>query len=63
MTYDFFLPGLIIDALEHGDGNYLKAWAEELVAQNIQVVNMLGCHDGIPLLDLKGLLPDERIQN
>ncbi len=24
---------------------------------------MLGCHDGIPLLDLKGLLPEERIQN
>lgn len=62
MTYDFFLPGLIIDALEHGDGHYLKAWAEELVEQNIHVINMLGCHDGIPLLDLKGLLPDERIQ-
>ena len=25
-------------------------------------LNMLGCHDGIPLLDLKGLLPEERIQ-
>ena len=24
---------------------------------------MLGCHDGIPLLDLKGLLSEERIQN
>ena len=24
---------------------------------------MLGCHDGIPLLDLKGLLPEERIQS
>lgn len=24
---------------------------------------MLGCHDGIPLLDLKGLLADELIQN
>lgn len=62
MTYDFFLPGLIIDALEHSDGSYLQAWAEELMIQKIQVVNMLGCHDGIPLLDLKGLLPDERIR-
>lgn len=62
MTYDFFLPGLIIDALEHSDGSYLQAWAEELMTQKIQVVNMLGCHDGIPLLDLKGLLPDERIR-
>ena len=24
---------------------------------------MLGCHDGIPLLDLKGLLPEEEIQS
>lgn len=62
MTYDFFLPGLIIDALESGSGEYLKKWAEELVEKKIHVVNMLGCHDGIPLLDLKGFLPDERIQ-
>lgn len=25
-------------------------------------MNMLGCHDGIPLLDLKGILAEERIQ-
>ena len=62
MTYDFFLPGLIIDALESGDGSHLKNWADELCEKNIRVVNMLGCHDGIPLLDLKGILPDERIQ-
>jgi sucrose phosphorylase len=30
--------------------------------KDIRVVNMLGCHDGIPLLDLKGLLSDEQIQ-
>ncbi len=63
MTYDFFLPGLMIDALESGDGSHLKNWAEEICAKKISVVNMLGCHDGIPLLDLKGLLPDERIQS
>ena len=62
MTYDFFLPGLIIDALENGSGSRLKEWAEELIEQKIQVVNMLGCHDGIPLLDLKGLIPEERIE-
>lgn len=61
MTYDFFLPGLIIDALERGCGDVLAAWADELTAKNIRVVNMLGCHDGIPLLDLKGMLPEERI--
>jgi sucrose phosphorylase len=63
MTYDFFLPGLIIDALESGDGKHLFDWAKELIEKDIHTVNMLGCHDGIPLLDLKGLLSEERIQN
>lgn len=62
LTYDFFLPGLIIDAIEKRDVRWLKAWGEELIRDKIQTVNMLGCHDGIPLLDLKGLLPEERIQ-
>ena len=62
MTYDFFLPGLILDAIENHDGGYLKAWAEEQQAKGIRAVNMLGCHDGIPMLDLKGLIPEERIQ-
>jgi len=62
MTYDFFLPGLIIDALESSSGERLAAWAQELWDKKIRTVNMLGCHDGIPMLDLKGMLPDERIQ-
>jgi sucrose phosphorylase len=62
LTYDFFLPGLILDALEHHDGSYLAAWALEQTRKGIRTVNMLGCHDGIPLLDLEGLLPDGRIQ-
>ena len=62
MTYDFFLPGLIIDALEYQTGEYLKKWAQELMEKKIHVVNMLGCHDGIPLLDLAGMLPEERIE-
>lgn len=63
MTYDFFIPGLIIDAFEQQSGEVLKKWADELVEKKIQVVNMLGCHDGIPLLDLKGLISEERIQS
>jgi sucrose phosphorylase len=62
MTYDFFLPGLVIDALETGNGATLQRWAMELSENHIQTVNMLGCHDGIPLLDLKGLLPEKRIE-
>ena len=62
MTYDFFLPGLIIDAFESGDGTTIIGWANELIDKKIRTVNMLGCHDGIPLLDLKGLIPEERIE-
>ena len=63
MVYDFFLPGLLIDAFIRKNGTYLKKWADEVIENKISTVNMLGCHDGIPLLDLKGLLPDEDIQN
>lgn len=63
MTYDFFLPGLVIDAIENKRSTYLAAWARELVETDIKVVNMLGCHDGIPLLDLKGILSETDIQN
>lgn len=62
MTYDFFLPGLLIYAIEKQDGTLLARWANELTAENIRTVNMLGCHDGIPLLDLKGILPEDEIQ-
>jgi hypothetical protein len=63
MTYDFFLPGLVIDALARTRRVGAQAgWIRELVAKQIRTVNMLGCHDGIPLLDLKGLLDDEHIE-
>ncbi|MBO4679939.1 MAG: glycosidase [Lachnospiraceae bacterium] len=62
MVYDFFLPGLLIDAFIRKNGSYLKKWADEVTGKGIKVVNMLGCHDGIPLLDLKGMLPEEDIQ-
>jgi sucrose phosphorylase len=62
MTYDFFLPGLIIDALERNTNEFLIKWIRDLEEKGIRVVNMLGCHDGIPLLDLKGLIADEQIE-
>jgi len=63
MTYDFFLPGLVIDALENNTNESLIRWIRDIQEKGIRVVNMLGCHDGIPLLDLKGLLADEQIQS
>ena len=62
MTYDFFLPGLVIDAIENQDATMLVRWAKEILDKGLRTVNMLGCHDGIPMLDLKGLIPEERIQ-
>ena len=70
--YDFFLPGLVIDALDRGTNKHLLRWIRELVTKDIKTINMLGCHDGIPVLDLSGkeiygvskdgLLSDEQIE-
>jgi sucrose phosphorylase len=70
--YDFFLPGLVIDALDRGTNKHLLRWIGEVVTKGIQTVNMLGCHDGIPVLDIggqeiygvshKGLLSDTQIE-
>ncbi len=62
MTYDFFLPGLLIDAIDRAKPDTLVSWANEIFESSIKTVNMLGCHDGIPVLDLKGLLDDNEIQ-
>ncbi len=61
VTYDYFLPALMLDALLTGDPAYLCRWANEQRDQGIRTINMLGCHDGIPVRDLRGLLPDERL--
>ncbi len=52
--YDFFLPGLVIHTLEKANSSALIRWAKEIVSKGYKTVNMLGCHDGIPVLDLKG---------
>ena len=52
--YDFFLPGLTIHTIENQTSKALLSWAKEIVAKGYKTVNMLGCHDGIPVLDLKG---------
>lgn len=72
VIYDFFLPGLTIHAIEKGTNKALLSWAKEIITKGYKTVNMLGCHDGIPVLDLKGksvkgvyqkgLLEDEAIE-
>ena len=70
-VYDFFLPGLVIDALDRGRNKALLHWIADINEKGLQTINMLGCHDGIPVLDLRGkqvngsaragLLSDKRI--
>ena len=52
--YDFFFPGLVIDALDRGSNEALLRWIGDIEARGLQTINMLGCHDGIPVLDLRG---------
>ncbi|MDB4409482.1 glycosidase [Gammaproteobacteria bacterium] len=52
--YDFFFPGLVIDALDRGSNRHLLRWIREILEKDIKTINMLGCHDGIPVLDLRG---------
>ena len=52
--YDFFLPGLMIHTLETGNNKALLTWINEIINKGYKTINMLGCHDGIPVLDLKG---------
>jgi sucrose phosphorylase len=60
--YDFFLPGLLLDALDRGRNIYLLRWIDEIRSKGILTVNMLGCHDGIPVLDLDGFSGEEGYQ-
>jgi len=71
--YDFFLPGLNIHTIENKDKSPLLLWADEIQQKGFKLINMLGCHDGIPLLDLdggpeqsesgKGLLTTDQIED
>ena len=56
--YDFFFPGLVIHTLDEGDNEALLRWIADIQSKGLQTINMLGSHDGIPVLDLKGKLAD-----
>lgn len=70
--YDFFFPGLVIHALDRGNNAALLHWISDILSLGLKTINMLGSHDGIPVLDLKGkqvdgsyregLLSDEQIE-
>lgn len=56
--YDFALPVLVLHALYNGEGRYLKKWLEMSPKKQFTT---LDTHDGIGIVDVKDLLPDEEI--
>ena len=58
-TYDFVLPGLLLDAFLTGDP---KSLAQHLARSPERQFTMLDCHDGIPVRpDLDGALAPDRM--
>ncbi len=58
-TYDFVLPGLVLQALENGDGRRLR---DHLQRSPRRQFTNLDCHDGIPVRpDLDGILDVEEM--
>ena len=57
-VYDFALPMLLINALYYGQSKYLKHW---LTICPRKQFTTLDTHDGIGVVDVRGLLPDEEI--
>lgn len=57
-VYDFALPMLLLNALYYGQSQYLKSWLEICPRKQFTT---LDTHDGIGVVDVKDLLPDEEI--
>ncbi|MGN1404123.1 MAG: sucrose phosphorylase [Ruminococcus sp.] len=57
--YDFALPVLTLHALYNHTGEYLKNWMEQCPMKQFTT---LDTHDGIGIVDVKDLLPDEEIE-
>jgi len=55
-VYDFALPMLVLHALYFADGDYLKNW---LKIRPDKQITTLDTHDGIGVIDVKGLIPEK----
>lgn len=58
-VYDFALPMLLINAIYFGNTKYLKNW---LNICPMKQFTTLDTHDGIGVVDVKDLLPDDEIE-
>lgn len=57
-VYDFALPMLLINSLYYGNTSYLKNWLNICPRKQFTT---LDTHDGIGVVDVKDLLPDDEI--
>lgn len=58
--YDFALPVITLHALFNHTGKYLKKWLEMCPMKQFTT---LDTHDGIGIVDVKNLIPDDEIEN
>lgn len=57
-VYDFALPFLLLNALYYGQSKYLKHWLDICPRKQFTT---LDTHDGIGVVDVKDLLPEDEI--
>lgn len=64
IVYQFSLPPLVAHAILTGNGDYLSRWAESLFSPSMKTtfLNFTASHDGIGVIPLVGILPDEERQ-
>lgn len=64
MVYNFALPPLVLHAFYREDATWLSNWAERLEypSASTTFLNILDTHDGIGVLGVNGILPDEEVE-
>ena len=58
-VYDFALPMLLLNAIYYGNTQYLADWLDR---SPVHQFTTLDTHDGIGVVDVKDLLPDDEIE-
>ncbi|HAD06853.1 MAG TPA: hypothetical protein DCE76_06805 [Anaerolineaceae bacterium] len=63
LVYNFALPPLVLHAVQFQNARYLSRWASELNLPSEQTAffNFLASHDGVGVNPVRGILPEEEI--
>lgn len=64
LVYNFALPPLVLLSFYRGDATHLSHWADGLnpPSDRTAFLNILDTHDGIGLMGVKGILPEEELR-